>query len=243
MPIEITSIISVVAAIAVLGTTSFGLVDATKAFGGGISLAGLGDIHRAIAPLFGGAASKKDLCTPLTYGSVYASLKSNWLNGVELEEQKATAAVLIRLSLSATTAPHLARATGVSPDVLTELAVALNIGAALTKEETDTLSRFETALNLILERGFQRADQRYRSSAKALAGGFSVVIAIIAGGAIPSSGLLHLVQGPSLPYWNTGNFWLAVSIGLLATPLAPAVKDAVSVLTAHLAVARNITAK
>ena len=244
MPTDLPSISSIVTAIGALGTSAFGLVDATKVFGGGISLAGLGDIQKAISPLFGGPGDKKDLSTPFTYGSVCASIKASWLNGVALEEQKANAAILIKLCLSPSSAETLAKGTGVSPDVLTEFAVALNIGAALTKEETDTLNRFETALNFILERAFERADQRYRNGAKFLAAVFSVLLAVV-GGAICSSTSVHIAQfqGSGTPYWNTGNFWLAVIAGLLATPLAPIVKDATSALAAGTSLAQRLATR
>lgn len=248
MPSDIDSITSLVTAIGALGTASFGLVDATKVFGGGVSLCGLSDIERAILPLFGTAASdkkaKNDLSTPLTYGSVYANLKASWINGVALEAQKANAANLIKLGLNAKTAVCLAKATGVNADVLTELAVALDIGAVPTKEETDIMDRFETALSLILDRVYQRADQRYRNSAKALAGVISVLISVI-GGAVYSSGSFQIghLRGIDQHYWNTGNFWLAVVVGLLATPLSPIVKDVTSALAAGAAVAQKIAGK
>lgn len=245
MPIDVSSISSIVTAVGALGTSSFGLVDATKVFGGGVSLAGLGDIDKALKPLFGGpAANRSDTSTPTAYGSIYSNLKANWINGVGLEEQKANAKILVKLSLNANTAAALAKVTGVSPDVLTELAVALNLGAVLTKEETDVLNKFETALNTILDQAFQRADQRYRNSAKFLSGAFSVIIAVIGGG-IFSSGTLDLgpFQGAQTAYFNTGNFWLAVMAGLLATPLAPMVKDITSALQAGSAVAQKIAAK
>ncbi len=244
MSFDISSISSIVTAIGALGTSSFGLVDATKVLGGGVSLAGLGDIEKALLPLFGGTGDKNDTSTPLAYGSIYANLKANWINGVALEEQKANAKILVKLSLNEKTAATLAKVTGVSPDVLTELAVALNLGAVLTKEETDVLNKFETALNMILDQAFQRADQRYRNSAKSLSGVFSVIIAVV-GGAIFSSGSINFGQfhGVALPFWNTGNFWLAVMAGLLATPLAPMVKDITSALQAGASVAQKIAAK
>jgi hypothetical protein len=244
MSFDIASVGSMITAIGGLGTASFGLVDATKVFGGGVSLCGLSDIEAAVKPLFGPIADPKDLSTPAAYGSVMENLKANWINGVALEEQKANAKILVKLSLNANTAAMLAKGTGVSPDVLTELAIALNLGAVLTKEETDVLNRFEIALNLILDRAFQRADQRYRNSAKFLSGVFSVVLAVI-GGAIFSSGSLDLgpLQGAGVDYFNSGNFWLAVVAGLLATPLAPMVKDITSALQAGSAVAQKIAAK
>ena len=244
MSIDTSSVGSIVTAVAALGAASFGLVDATKVFGGGVSLAGLGDIEKAILPLFGSNGDKHDTTTPLSCGSVLADLKANWINGVALEAQKAHARILVKLSLNASTAATLAGITGVSPDVLTELAVALNIGAVLTREETDVLNKFEVSLNMILDQAFERADQRYRNCAKLLSGAVSVLIAVIGGG-ILSSSTLHLgpFQGSAAAYFNTGNFWISVMAGLLATPLAPVFKDLASALHAGSAVAQKIAAK
>ena len=242
MSIELTS---VVIAVGALGASSFGLVDATKVFGGGVSLAGLSDIEQAVRPFFGGKGDENDTSTPLAYGSVLANLKANWINGVALEEQKANAKGLVKLGLNAKTAATLAKATGVSPDVLTELAVALNIGAVLTKEETDTLIKFESALDMVLDQAFQRADQCYRNFAKSLSGAVSVTLAIICG-AVLSSSTLHLGQlqgSAAAAYFNTGNFWLAIMAGLLAAPLAPLLKDITSALHAGSTVAQKIAAK
>ncbi len=43
----------IVLAIGGLGTAAYGLVDATKAFGGGVSVVGLGDIKKVIFRLLG----------------------------------------------------------------------------------------------------------------------------------------------------------------------------------------------
>ena len=244
MPFDFSNISSIVTAVGALGTSSAGLVDATKVFGGGISLAGLADIEKALLPLYGGTGNKNDTSTPTSFGTVYNNLKANWINGVALEEQKANAIILAKLALNENTAATLAKVTGVSPDVLKEIAVATNLGAVLTKEETDVLTKFENALNMKLDQAFQRADQRYRNSAKFLSGAFSVVIAVI-GGAIFSSSSLNLggLQGAGTDYYiNSGNFWLAVVAGLLATPLAPMVKDITSALQAGSAVAQKIAA-
>ncbi len=242
---DISSLSSIVTAVGALGTSSSGLVDATKFFHGGISVAGLGDIEKALLPLFGGtAADRGDTSSVTSYGSVFANIKANWINGVALKEQKANARTLVKLSLNANTAATLAKGTGVSSEVLTELAVALHLGAVLTKEEMDVLNKFEEALGMIVDQAFQRADQRYRNSAKFLSGVFSVLIAIIGGG-IFSSGSLHLghFQGAATNYFNTGNFWLAVMAGLLATPLAPLVKDLTSAIQAGSAVAQRLAAR
>jgi hypothetical protein len=245
MALDLNSISGVITAIGALGTASFGLVDATKVFGGGVSRCGLGDIRRALLPLFEGATDKKDLSTPLTYASVYANLKANWINGTDLGHQKEIAKSLLKLRLSATTAAVFAKGTGVDAEVLSEVAVALNMGMELTKEEADTYSRFDLALTALLDQAYQRADQRYRNSAKALAGVFSVAIAL-AGGWILSSPTLAVgtLHGSTAPYSPmTANFWFAALAGALATPLAPIAKDLTSALAAGVSVAQKISAK
>jgi len=245
MPLDLNSISGLVTAIGALGTASFGLVDATKVFGGGVSQCGLGDIRRALLPLFEEAADKKDRSTPLTYASVYANLKANWINGTDLDHQKQIAKSLLKLRLSAKTAAAFAKGTGVDAEVLAEVAVALNMGMELTKEETDTYSRFDLALTALLDQAYQRADQRYRNSAKALAGLFSVAIAL-AGGWIFSSPTLQVgtLHGGSAHFSPmTANFWLAALTGTLATPIAPIAKDITSALAAGVNVAQKISAK
>ena len=149
---DISSLSSIVTAVGALGTSSSGLVDATKFFNGGISVAGLGDIEKALLPLFGGTATDRgDTSSVTSYGSVFANIKATWINGVALEEQKANARTLVKLSLNANTAATLAKGTGVSSEVLTELAVALHLGAVLTKEEMDVLNKFEEALGMIVD--------------------------------------------------------------------------------------------
>lgn len=69
-----------VLAIGALGTTSFAVVDATKAFWGGVSNHGWGHIVKAVKRLLGDG-EKKEL----------GILRANWLNGMDLETQKATA--------------------------------------------------------------------------------------------------------------------------------------------------------
>jgi hypothetical protein len=237
-----TSISSIITAVGALGTASFGLVDATKVFGGGPSLFGLGDIDKAIKPLFNGATDRKDFSTPLTYGSVYANLKANWINGTVLTDQKAIAKTLLKLRLNATTASQFAKQTGVSEEVLAEIAVAINMGMALTKEEADVFGRFDLALTALLDQAYQRADQRYRNSAKLLAGIFSVVIAVIGGAIFSSSSLqvggIHTAGTPYSIY--TANFWLAALTGALATPLAPIAKDLTSAIAAGVNVAQKL---
>ncbi|NYF78910.1 hypothetical protein [Granulicella arctica] len=232
------SVIDVITALGALGTASFGLVDTTKAAGGGVSRVGMGDIKKALAPLFGGNPSPTDRSTPLTYASVLDNLRANWMNGTVLADQKAIAKTLIKLRLTAATSAQLAAATGVDPDELAVIATKINTGVALSPAEADTFGRFDLALTSLFDQAYQRADQRYRNAAKILAGAFSVAIAFVAGFLYshPGNGgafskLCAYVQHPFA--------WEAILAGALATPIAPVAKD----LTSAIAAGTNLVQK
>jgi hypothetical protein len=235
VPIRLTDITATITALGALGTASFGLVDATKAFWGGVSRCGIRNIRSAIKPLFGQNPSAADQSNALTYGSILANLSANWMNGTDLADQKAIAKTLLKLRLNPTNAATYAAATGVDTIELTTIATQVNNGLALTIAQADVFGRFDLALTALLDQGYQRADQRYRNSAKLLAGIFSVVIAVFAGWLLwnnttPSG--LFLGQPKPLVYWFTANMWAAALGGALATPLAPIAKDLTSALAA-----------
>jgi predicted NAD/FAD-binding protein len=64
----------------------------------------------------------------------------------------------------------------------------------------------------MIDRAYERADQLYRNSCKALACLFAVVLALLG-----NSGLDYLIP--------KSQWWEVVIIGLIATPLAPVAKD------------------
>ncbi len=216
----------VILAIGGLGTAAYGVVDATKAFGGGISNRGFGDIKKVIGVLISDSKSAGQPALGLT--SALATLRANWLNGMALADQKSVAKALIKLNLTEETAPRMAEATGVTPDTLKSLASKLATPQqGLTQEETDVYGRFDLLLNTLLDQAYQRADQRYRNSAKLLAIPVAVALAIagawaIGGNTVGSAGL-----------------WKAVIAGLLATPLAPVAKDVASAIQAGAKVAQS----
>src|SRR5690349_124666 len=96
---------NIVGAVGALGTASFGLVDATKLFGGGVSLAGLGFIESAVEPFSEGEVDDAE--------RLRRTLRGNWINGSALGDQKAIAKSLIKVRLSTTNAQAFAKATGV----------------------------------------------------------------------------------------------------------------------------------
>lgn len=88
MSLSQLSVTNAITALGALGTASFGLVDATKAAGGGISRVGVSNIKEALLPLFGPNPSPNDRSTPLTYASVLDNLRANWMNGTDLAPRR-----------------------------------------------------------------------------------------------------------------------------------------------------------
>jgi hypothetical protein len=224
----------IVLAIGALGTAAYGVVDVTKAFGGGISNRGFGDIKNVISPFFpvippvaSPAASVQKAASALSLASVLSTLRANWLNGMALADQKSVAKALIKLNLSPASASAMAAATGVDGTVLSSIAAKLPTGAALapaegaalTLPETDAYGRFDLLLSAALDHGYQRGDQRYRNSAKLLAVPVAVLLAVLGTWAISNP-------------LTCSDIWRAIAGGLLATPLAPMAKDLASAIQA-----------
>lgn len=220
MPLDQFPVSDYIAAVAGLGTAAYALVDSSKAFFGGVSNHGFGNIERVITSLYPEDTDKSDRKNPLALAAVLATLKANWLNGTALADQKAIAKSLVKLRLDAINAGHLAEVTGVNAAILTSIANKFSTGTKLEQQESDVLGRFELILTALLDEGYQRADQVYRNSAKAWSVVVSVVLALAGG---------WVVNGGSLP---EKEFYTALLIGLLATPLAPISKDLTSALSA-----------
>jgi hypothetical protein len=206
---------------AIGGTAAYGVVDASKSVGGGISNRGFGDIKKVISQFIpvGGTSAR-------ALPSALATLRANWLNGMALADQKSIAKALIKLNLTNASAKKMAAATGVDEDVLTKVADKLATAKPLEQDETDVYGRFDLLLATLLDQGYQRADQRYRNSAKLLAIPVAVVLALL--GARAMSGTLTPTDA-----------WQAVVAGLLATPLAPVAKDLSSAIQASAKLAQS----
>jgi hypothetical protein len=214
----------IVLAIGSLGTAAYGVVDVSKGFGGGISNRGFGDIKKVVSKFI--PAPVGNAASALTLPSVLATLRANWLNGMALADQKSVAKVLIKLNLTDASANVMAGAAGVDAGLLESIAKKLATGATLIQEETDVYGRFDLLLSAMLDQGYQRADQRYRNSAKLLAVPIAVALALLGAWAISSNGL------------SSADAWRASVAGLLATPLAPVAKDLSSAIQAGAKVAQ-----
>jgi hypothetical protein len=228
-----------VAAIGALGTASFALVDATKiARDGGISNSGFSCIESAVQQLFPGAVRKPKSSLPSggpnTTGDeqkLLDILHGHWINGSALGDQKAIAKSLIKLRLTPQTAQNFAAATSVDGKVLSQVASKMTQGEELNPQEINALGRFDLALTAILDEGYQRADQKYRNSARVLASAVAVVLAVLGG--------LSISENPAMYFWSV-EMSRAVLCGLLATPLAPIAKDLANAVAAGVKVAQAV---
>lgn len=198
---------NLVTAIGGLGTAAFGLVDASKVFGGGANRIGFKGIRQAVTPVIPAAAHG------LTPAQILQTLQSNWFNGTDLTSQKSIAKSLVKLNLDTGNAAAVAQATGADPAQLTAIATSIAGAVALTPAQSDFFARFDLALTALLDDAYQHADQYYRNGTRGLAALVAILLAL--------AGELSI---------GKGDWGLAVLVGLLATPLAPVAKDLSSAL-------------
>jgi len=196
-------------AVGALGTAATGLVDSTKVlFYGGMSHVGFGYIKQLIARTVG-KVSDAQPGAGLATGDILDTLLANWINGMDTGAQKAIAKSFIKLHFNPGTAAALAGQTNVDPAALKSVAQKLATVTSLTPAESDAYGRFDLALSAMVDRAYERADQLYRNSCKALACAFAVALAFL---------------GDAQLNWTIPG-WEALIVGLIATPFAPVAKD------------------
>lgn len=218
--IGITRLIAIITAIGALGAAAFSLVDATKAFWGGVSNFGLPGLNRIVGRFSAALdlALGKDEKGKAEWRRV---VRSHWINGRPREEQKAIVKSLIRLGLAPQTAAALAKAGHVSADALAAVAKKLEQGNTLTEMDLNVLGRLDASVDAQLDAAFNRADQLYRNVSRAFAALFSIGLTFLATWALG---------------WD--RWGLALVVGILAVPLAPIAKDLASSLQAAAAAMR-----
>jgi hypothetical protein len=203
----------IITAIGGLGTAAFGLVEASKAFGGSVNHFGFKGIRTAVTALTPAGEVAGQPANALSQQKVLATLQANWFNGTDLASQKSIAKSLIKLNLSPGNAAALAGATGVDPVALKTVATNIAGGKPLETAQSDVFARFDLIVTALLDEAYQRSDQVFRSGTKAVAMVISVGLAIV-GMLIVENGVL-----------NVQDFAEALLVGVLATPLAPIAKD------------------
>ncbi len=196
----------VITAVGALGTAAFGLVDATKAFGGGVNHIGFNGIKAAVVALTPPPGTGLP-ANALSQQQILATLQANWFNGTDLGSQKSIAKSLIKLNLSPGNAYALARATGVDTAVFKAVTASIATGTPLTAVETDVFSRFDLIVTALLDEAYQRSDDVYRNWTRVLAALVSIGLALV-------GGTIAQIDVPT-----------SLLVGLLATPLAPVAKD------------------
>jgi len=203
-------------AVGALGTASYGLVDASKAFGGGVSNYGFTRIAAVMRKLYPAGPGPLDLVVVLD------AVRASWLNGKPMSEQIAQARGLIKLRFDPAGAPSLAVATGLEAARLSAVAGKLDQGTPLDDADMAVLNRFDDIVTALLDGAYQHADQAYRNAAKAWAVAVSLVLAVLGG----------WLMRQDANYWGSRECLQAIVIGLLAAPLAPVSKDLASALGA-----------
>ena len=204
----------VITAIGGLGTAAFGLVDASKAFGGSVNHFGFKGIRAAVTALAPASTVAGLPVNALSQQKMLATLQANWFNGTDLVSQKSIAKSLIKLNLNPGNAVALAGATGVDAGVLTAVAISIAAGTPLNAAQSDVFGRFDLIVTALLDEAYQRSDQVFRNGTRAVAMATSIALAIV--------GAFMLRNGFDLSAQDYGE---ALLVGLLATPLAPIAKD------------------
>ena len=212
---SIDSLSQMIAAIAALGTAAYGLVDASKFLRGGVSNVGFKHIRTKLKPF-------EPALTTIMGDAAWDTIYSNWVNGVSTPDQKAAAKGLIRLGLTAGNAGQLAAIASLNPGDFQKTVSKVQQGADLEQADLNLLGQFDAFVSAMLDAGYERADQQYRNSAKAWAVLVAIVLAVIGGDVLDTQ--------PDY-YFVSKEFWAAVLIGVIATPLAPIAKDLASALT------------
>ena len=211
---NLNTVVAAIGAVGALGTAASGLVDATKAFAGGISNVGFGYVLTALKPF--------DAALNSTDHNWQKVIRAGWINGASKDDQKTNAKSLIRLGLSSANAATMAPAGHVDPAALQGAMKAVEDGTSLTPDQINVLARFNAAIDAAMDGGFERADQAYRNAAKLTAGIFAVGLSLW-GGAILHAGA---------DYWGSIDCGKALLVGLISVPLAPVAKDLTSSLQA-----------
>lgn len=210
--VDLADLLNIIAAMGAIGTASFGLVDATKAFWGGVSNIGFGHLERCLTQF-------KQTLTAALGEDWKAVFRAHWRNGVSKDQQKAIIRATVRLGLTQGTVGELAAIGRVKGGALKTVVDKLEEGGELSAEEVNLMGRVDAAMAALIDAAYERAEQQYRNVARVLAGGVAIGLSIGGGALLPAG------------YAEPKNLGIAVLVGILAVPVAPIAKDLSGALT------------
>lgn len=223
----------IVVAVGGLGTAAFALVDATKVGSkGGLSDKGFECIRSLVETLLG---EKVKQTHKVAVYSVLDQLHANWINGVDLAEQRKSAKAALKLELNTSTVGTFASVTKADAQTMTAIVQKLRTGEALSTAETAEFGRFDFVLGTMVDAAYRRADQKYRNKAQVYAGGVAIVLAALGGWSISTL--------PGFGFFVSGDFPKALLCGVLAVPLAPIAHNVASAIAAGKNVAQAMRGK
>lgn len=224
--ISLPDVGAALAGLSALSTAAFGLLDATKVFGGGPSNLGVGPIRAALKPF------EPALANALGEADWWPVVRANWIAGVPKAEQKAKAQAIIKLGLSSANAKQIAAASHVAAAALEKAVKKLETGGGGTRmphrqvtlddDDMNVLGRMNATIDMLLDAAFEKADQAYRNWCRVLAGVIAVALALVVQANWPT--------GPD--FGTPPTLLAALIVGVLAVPLAPLAKDLTSGLSA-----------
>lgn len=211
---------SAITATGALGTASFGLVEVLKNIDRGPANSGFRFIEAGLLPF--------DTALTLGAGEDWRELlRSHWINGVDTDDQKAKAKSLIRLGMTPATAGPLADALAGRLDKAAFVLAVTDMtgGGVVTPADLNALGRFDAIASAALDAGYERADQTYRTATQGLACATAIILAVAA------AWLLDYQGDPTAKVFWSSDVWLAILVGLVATPLAPVASNLASALS------------
>ncbi|MCK8781905.1 hypothetical protein M0654_18150 [Rhizobium sp. NTR19] len=149
----------------------------------------------------------------------YAVAKANWLNGLPPGDQKSIVRNLIRLGFNSQTAPGLAELVlPENRDLLTDIARKVEQGDTPSEAELAVLARFDAIIDARLDAAFERADQKFRNTARVAAAGVAIVLG--------EAGAMFVYQSAGAEV-----LLLGLLVGVIAVPVAPIAKDLASAVS------------
>ena len=196
---------TVILATAALGTAAMGIVEALKWTA--LGEAGFGAILQLLGPLVS--------ALQVAYGTAYELLLRAQYRG----DQKDLARLLrqgVRVGVTEQNAKDVATFLGsIDAAQLQEAVRKAESGEELSAALRNVIGRFELAVDARIDAALALAQSRYAGTARVTASLVALIIAVVAGLALPGNRLL-----------------VAIVVGIAAVPIAPIAKDLVSALKA-----------